>query len=456
MALLMKEVTLVPSFTYGHHHRVCEFEEAMADAGRHARNLPRPSSPTTSPWTMRPRPSARPRTATAAPSRWWSTRDPAGPHRRHRARRGPRQDSRTPTWSWTATGSRRWAPDPPPAVQPDDRVVDLRGRTVMPGMVNCHFHATYHELGSTPAPFGLEEPMAMQAVRAVNSLGLLLESGFTSAVSAGAPFAIDASMKVAIDRGLIPGPRLVPCSRDVSTTGHAGDRSYPPHWQVGALGAIRPSDGPDEFRRSVRAEIKEGAEFIKMFVTGGHGTIGPKEQLEMTRDEMAAGIEAAHLRGARVRGHIANRQAIHMALDLEIDVIDHGDGLDDECIERIVAIGDSSGPLHDVPGPVSPLHGRCSLGFTDEMKADLDAMAEILPKANAAGVRLVLGDDYGAVGFPHGPLRRGAGLLQRRDRDPDHGRHPVGHQARGRADGSRTRARHGDRGQAGRSAGGGR
>src|SRR6202042_1784954 len=143
---------------------------------------------------------------------------------------------------------------PVPTPRPDDRVVDVSGCTVMPGMVNCHFHATYHNLGSTPAPFGLEEPMALQAVRAVNSLELLVNSGFTSAVSAGAPFAIDASMKVAIDRGLIPGPRLVPCSRDVSTTGHAGDRSYPPHWQVGALGAIRPSDGPDDFRRSVRAE----------------------------------------------------------------------------------------------------------------------------------------------------------------------------------------------------------
>jgi imidazolonepropionase-like amidohydrolase len=284
----------------------------------------------------------------------------------------------------------------------DDRVVDLAGRVVMPGMVNCHFHATYHNLGSTPAPFGLEEPMALQAVRAVNSLELLVNSGFTSAVSAGAPFAIDASMKVAIDRGLIPGPRLVPCSRDVSTTGHAGDRSYPPQWQIGALGAIRPSDGPDEFRRSVRAEIKEGAEMIKMFVTGGHGTIGPKEQLEMTRDEMAAGIEAAHLRGVKVRGHIANRQAIHMALDLEIDIIDHGDGLDEACIERLL---ESRTPL--VPSMLFPDRflksmGGSGLGFTDSMKADIDAMAEILPKANAAGVCLVLGDDFGAIFLPHG------------------------------------------------------
>ena len=293
-------------------------------------------------------------------------------------------------------------PGPVPDPRPDDREVPLAGRTVMPGMVNCHFHATYHNLGSAPAPFGLEEPMALQAVRAVNSLGLLLDSGFTSAVSAGAPFAIDASMKVAIERGLIPGPRLIPCSRDVSTTGHAGDRSYPPQWQIGALGAIRPSDGPDEFRRSVRAEIKEGAEIIKMFVTGGHGTIGPKEQLEMTRDEMAAGIEAAHLRGARVRGHIANKEAILMAVDLGIDVIDHGDGMDDECIERIVSSGTPVVPSMMFPDRFLKAMGGASLGFTDAMKADIDAMAAVLPRANAAGMRLVLGDDYGAIGFPHG------------------------------------------------------
>ncbi len=189
----------------------------------------------------------------------------------------------------------------------------------------------------------------------------------------------------------------------MSTSGHAGDRSYPPHWQVGALGAIRPSDGPDEFRRSVRAEIKEGAEIIKMFVTGGHGTIGPKEQVEMTRGEMAAGIEAAHLRGVRVRGHIANREAILMGLDLNIDIIDHGDGLDDECIERMVETATPLVPSMMFPARLLESMGGSALGFTDSMRADIDAMAEVLPKANSAGVRLVLGDDYGAIFFPHGP-----------------------------------------------------
>ncbi|HEX3333649.1 MAG TPA: hypothetical protein VHS57_04865, partial [Acidimicrobiales bacterium] len=104
---------------------------------------------------------------------------------------------------------------------PEDRAVDLAGRTVMPGLVSSHFHATYHELGSKAAPFGLEEPPALQAVRAAHHLQLLLQCGFTGAVSAGAPFAIDASMKAAIAEGLFLGPRLMTGSRDVSTTGHA-------------------------------------------------------------------------------------------------------------------------------------------------------------------------------------------------------------------------------------------
>ena len=78
----------------------------------------------------------------------------------------------------------------------------------------------------------------------------------------------------------------------------------------------------------------------------------------MTRAEMAAGIEAAHLRGARVRGHIANREAIMMALDLHIDVIDHGDGMDDECMDRIVETGTPVVPVDDVPGPLPGLDGR--------------------------------------------------------------------------------------------------
>jgi imidazolonepropionase-like amidohydrolase len=289
-------------------------------------------------------------------------------------------------------------------VGPEDRVVELGGRTVMPGLVSSHFHATYHELGSKVTPFGLEEPPALQAVRAAHHLELLLRSGFTGAVSAGAPFAIDASMKTAIAEGLFPGPRLMAGSRDVSTTGHAGDKSFPWYWDVGAQGAVNRSDGPDEFRRSVREEIKRGAEIIKMFVTGGHGTVAPSEQTEMSRAELTAGIEAAHERGALVRGHIANLDALHMALDAGIDVVDHGDGLDEAAIGRMVERGTFLVPSQLFPARFAEMMGQLGggLGFTAAMAGDIERALAILPAANEAGVKLLCGDDYGAIGLPHG------------------------------------------------------
>jgi imidazolonepropionase-like amidohydrolase len=286
-------------------------------------------------------------------------------------------------------------------VDADDRVVDLGGRTLMPGMVTCHFHATYHELGLLPGPFGLTEAPALQAVRAVNNLEKVVMSGFTSAVSAGAPFGIDASMRRAIDEGAIVGPRLVPGSRDVSTTGHANDYA-PWYWRVGEPGALHLCDGPDEFRRAVRQEIKEGARIIKMFVTGGHGVPRSSERVEMTREEMAAAIEAAHLRGAMVRGHIANRDAILMAVELGMDVIDHGDGMDGQCIDRIVAAGTFVVPSMFFLFRYAEMLKDQRPAVAQGMQEELDAALAVLPVAQEAGVKLVLGDDYGAAGFPHG------------------------------------------------------
>ena len=289
----------------------------------------------------------------------------------------------------------------PVGEEPDDRVVDLAGRTLMPGMVSCHFHSTYHELGATRAPYGNEYPPAYQALLSLTHLQGALRAGYTGAIGAGGANDVEAGVTRAIRDGLVPGPRFLPCGRELSTTGHANDSS-PWYWNVASAGAVRLCDGADGFRLGVREEIKRGAEVIKLFVTGGHGVTAPRDRMEMTRDELAAAIETAHARGVLVRGHVVSKRAIMLAIELGMDVIDHCDDLDDEVVAALVETDTTIVPSVHFPKTFLARFGS-GFGFgADAIRADLERMYEMLPRADAAGVRIVLGDDYGAVGFPHG------------------------------------------------------
>ena len=287
------------------------------------------------------------------------------------------------------------------AAEPDDQVVDLGGRTLMPGMFTCHFHATYHELGSTQAPYGDEYPPSYLTLIAAKNLRTALEHGYTGVVGAGGSHHVEGGVRRAIEDGLIPGPRFWSSSRELSTTGHSND-AVPWHWNMGAPGAVRLCDGAEAFRLGVREEIKRGAKVIKLFVTGGHGTTTPKDRMEMTREELEAAIDAAHQRGALIRGHLVNKRAIMMALELGIDIVDHCDEMDDEVIAALVETGATVVPSLHFPKYFLEAFGS-GLGFAaEEIAADLESMYAAIPKAQAAGVRFVLGDDYGAIGFPHG------------------------------------------------------
>lgn len=283
---------------------------------------------------------------------------------------------------------------------PDDEVVDLGGRTVMPGMVLCHYHSTYDNLGPSPVPIGLDHAPPYQALIAARNLRTALECGFTSVVSAGAANDVDASLHRAIRDGLVEGPRFLPGSREISTTGFGNDMT-PYHWDLRALGGMRTCDGADEFRKGIREEIKRGAKVIKLFVTGGHGVVRSKDFEEMSREELAAAIETGHGRGVLVRGHIVGKQAILAAVRLGIDIVDHGDDMDEECVELLAETGTSVAPsihftevMRDVVPGWGSIASRVHLGEGRPY--------EMLTHADKAGVNMVIGDDYGAQGLPHG------------------------------------------------------
>jgi imidazolonepropionase-like amidohydrolase len=150
----------------------------------------------------------------------------------------------------------------------------------------------------------------------------------------------------------------------------------------------------------VREEIKEGAEIIKIFATGGHGVHAPASEWAVSREELTMAIQTAAERGVLVRAHLADRDAILFSIEQGMHIIDHGDGFDDACIEACLRHGAFLAP--SLLFPKTMLHVAAGSAFVEGMRASLDAMAAILPRAHAAGVKIILGDDYGAAGLPHG------------------------------------------------------
>ncbi|AMK19922.1 MULTISPECIES: metal-dependent hydrolase family protein [Sphingobium] len=283
----------------------------------------------------------------------------------------------------------------PPEV--GDLTIDLEGLILMPGMVSGHFHTTYHNLGAEPGFPLLERPPAFTAYRALSNAQLAMSWGYTSVVGAGCVYDIDASLNSAIEKGLVTGPRMVPCGRDLLSS---ADQTLP--WWID--GRTEPGlvlcDGPDGVRRATRTAIQRGAQIIKIFVSGGHGA-GEKGVRNFTTDEIRACVEAAHDRGARIRAHVVGKPFILECIAAGVDVLDHCDDMDEECIDAMVKADVFVLPSLNLPTRMLAMGPQ--FGFdADEIKRDLQTMFAILPKAAKAGVRLCIGDDYGAAGMPHG------------------------------------------------------
>src|SRR5271167_674149 len=303
----------------------------------------------------------------------------------------------------TAVATNGDAPKP----SANDVVYDLAGRSLMPGMVQCHYHVAYDNI-SNLEDIDLKHPATMLTLIAAKNAELLLRSGFTGAVGAGTLHNIDVTLKRAIKNGLIEGPRFLAGGRDVVTTGDSVD-FHPTWWNLKMEGLGLICDGPDEFRKAVRDEIKQGVDIIKLYPTGGHGLAWPADVMTMTLEEMKSAADTAHERGRKIRGHIISKRGIMAGLDAKLDVIDHCDMMDDECIERL-ALQET----FVVPSLYFPYMaveekrrtGQSSWSGVDEMESGLEHSYRVLPKAQAAGVKFVIGDDFGTAAMPHGDYAR--------------------------------------------------
>jgi imidazolonepropionase-like amidohydrolase len=243
----------------------------------------------------------------------------------------------------------------------------------------------------------------VELLRAAKNAQLALACGFTGVVGAGGGDDLDAQLDLAIRDGLVPGPRIVPASRNFgATSGYLDLARW--WWRLGNLGACRMVDGPEACRGAVREEIRRGARMIKVFATGGHGNV-PQATSELGRDELSAIVAAAHQRGAKTRAHCAWKRELLECVELGFDAIDHADALDAECIAAMQARGTFLVPsalyLDKLLASVA-LRGPDSAPLADATERELANVLEQLPCANEAGVKIVLGDDFGLALLPHG------------------------------------------------------
>lgn len=290
----------------------------------------------------------------------------------------------------------------PVAKAPKDKGVhryDCQGRTVMPGLIDCHVHMVY--AGAKNMEEAMRFPVEAAVINAVVHARAILNAGFTAVREVGTIGNTSVAMRDAVAARKIYGPKVVASGRGIGTTG-SGNDVLPPHWESTAGRLV--VDGVDAIRKAVRRQTREGVDNIKFIASGGE--FHPTNYTWMTtisEDELRAGIEEAKRWGKTVAVHAQSYDSVKFALRAGADTIEHGTRLDEESIELF-----RKSKAYLVP-TLCTLYSVLNLGEKlglskkqrDEMKVNQPLWEASIREAHRAGVQIASGGDLGNR-MPHG------------------------------------------------------
>ena len=214
--------------------------------------------------------------------------------------------------------------------------IDANGGTIMPGLVEAHFHGTYFNIRALE-DLDIKYPVEYVSLLAAVNCRLALECGYTAARSGGCLFNVDFWLKTAIEQDLIPGPRLSSSGREICSAGGLMDWN-PEFRKIGMEGLVFIINGVDDARRAVRSLVKDGVEWVKTYPTGDAAAPDTNDHhtLCMTFDEMHAVVQTAHNHGMKVTGHCRATEGIKNALRAGYDALEHGTFMDDEAMDLLL------------------------------------------------------------------------------------------------------------------------
>jgi imidazolonepropionase-like amidohydrolase len=284
---------------------------------------------------------------------------------------------------------------------------DLDGATVLPGLIDAHCHVlsnTERSPGFGPPPLLHGEaprPAALGHYVLAAAALRILQSGFTTVRDVGSSDDEASALKVAVDLGIVPGPRILTCGRIVSATAPGG---------VIFGSMYREADGPWEMRKAVREQIRRGADYIKFMATGARSVLAEDpEPPQMTLEEMTAIVDEAHRMGRRVAAHAEGLAGTRWAIEAGADTIEHGLSLhrDPALLDTMAARGTILVPtlstFHDL---AERFVSDFAAPLVEQAKRQLDESLRTVAAARAAGVILALGYDSGPPGTSASELLR--------------------------------------------------